>query len=68
MSTRTKSAVCAVAALASLVLVTPAATAAPAPVVRDFYVDYGASYATGTATFSNRWVTVKGTLHAVGCG
>lgn len=37
-------------------------------VVRDFRVPYGASYATGTATFSNRWVTLDGTLHAVGCG
>ncbi|GAA1307629.1 hypothetical protein GCM10009634_70920 [Saccharothrix xinjiangensis] len=46
---------------------TPAATAVSASVVRDFYVDYGASYASGTATFTNRWVILEGTLHAVGC-
>ncbi|MDX8056088.1 hypothetical protein SK571_42500 [Lentzea sp. BCCO 10_0798] len=39
-----------------------------ATVVKEFYVDYGASYATGTVTFSNRWATIEGTLHAVGCG
>jgi len=37
-------------------------------VVRNFRVPYGASYAIGTATFTNRWVTLDGTLHAVGCG
>ncbi len=57
------------AAAVGLVLVTaPAATAGQVSVVRNFHVAYGASYATGTATFTNRWVTLDGTLHAVGCG
>ncbi|MFJ8916322.1 hypothetical protein [Amycolatopsis sp. NPDC102389] len=56
-------------AAAGLVLAgAPAATAAPASVVRSFYVEYGASYASGTATFTNRTVLLEGTLHAVGCG
>ncbi|RSM78100.1 hypothetical protein DL991_18630 [Amycolatopsis sp. WAC 01375] len=57
-----------VAAVGLVFASAPAATAAPASVVRDFYVDYGASYASGTATFTNRSVILDGTLHAVGCG
>ncbi|WP_410592000.1 hypothetical protein [Amycolatopsis sp. lyj-23] len=67
--TRRRTVAAAGVAAAGLVLATaPAATAAQVSVVRNFYVPYGASYATGTATFTNRWVTLDGTLHAVGCG
>ncbi len=57
-----------VAAVALVLTTAPAATAAPASVARDFHVSYGASYADGTATFTNRTVILQGTLHAVGCG
>jgi hypothetical protein len=66
---RRRAAVVAGVAAVGLVLASaPAATAASESVVRDFYVDYGASYASGTATFTNRSVILEGTLHAVGCG
>lgn len=67
---RGRAAVAAVAAAAGLVLVgTPAATAAPAGTSHDFlvYGADGASYITGSVSFSNRSATVDATLHAVGC-
>jgi hypothetical protein len=57
-----------VAAVGLVLAAAPVATAAPASVVRDFTLPYGASHATGTATFTNRSVILDGTLHAVGCG
>jgi hypothetical protein len=56
-----------VAAVGLVLATAPVATAASASFVRDFYVDYGASYATGTATFTDRSVILDGTLHVVGC-
>ncbi|MEU4519894.1 hypothetical protein AB0F52_14380 [Amycolatopsis sp. NPDC024027] len=57
-----------VAAVGLVLATAPAATAAPTSVARHFHVPYGNSYADGYATFTNRWVTLDGTLHAVGCG
>jgi hypothetical protein len=57
-----------VAAVGLVLATAPAAAAAPSSVVRHFHVPYGNSYADGDATFTNRWVTLDGTLHAVGCG
>jgi hypothetical protein len=57
-----------VAAVGIVLAAAPAATATQVSVVRHFHVPYGNSYADGDATFSNRWVTLDGTLHAVGCG
>ena len=57
-----------VAAVGVVLATAPAATAAPASVVRHFHVPYANSYADGDATFTNRSVILDGTLHAVGCG
>ncbi|MDX3193934.1 hypothetical protein PV458_36525 [Streptomyces sp. MN03-5084-2B] len=66
---RRRAAAAAGVAAVGLVLATaPAATAAPASVVRHFHVPYGASYIDGDATFTDRSVILDGTLHAVGCG
>ena len=56
-----------VAAVGVVLATAPAATAAPASVWH-FHVPYGASYADGDATFTDRSVILDGTLHAVGCG
>ncbi|KFU77242.1 hypothetical protein SAMN04489729_0593 [Amycolatopsis lurida] len=56
------------AATVALVLAgAPAATAAPESVTKELHIEYGASVFHGTVTFSNRTVTIDGTLHAVGC-
>ncbi|WNV88712.1 hypothetical protein [Umezawaea sp. Da 62-37] len=70
MSARMKSALCAITALAGLVLVAPQATAQAAYPTNTFRVSYGASYAQGTMTWFNRTVRLTGdlrTLSSSGC-
>ncbi len=65
---RLRGAAAASAAAVMLILAgAPAATAAPESVTKELHLEYGASVLHGTVTFSNRTVTIDGTLHAVGC-
>ncbi len=65
MSTRTKTAMCTVVALAGLVLVAPQATAQAAYPTNPFRVSYGATYAQGTMTWYNRTVRLTGNLRSL---
>ncbi len=70
MSTRMKSAVCTVTALAGLVLVAPQAAAQADYPSNTFRVSYGASYAQGTMSWYGRSVRLIGnlrTLSSSGC-
>lgn len=68
MKTHFAAALGSVVLTAGTLLVAPAPAVAQAPAsVSKFDVTYGASYARGTLTWSNRWVGVEGTLRAVGC-